>query len=80
MKEFTFDVSIESTVRIKADTEKQARRALGQVLSYSEPTQDFLDGFNDESHIAIIEYFSLSPDDSVYPDGAVLVEVDGEPV
>ena len=77
MKEYTFGVSLGGEVRVKADSEKLARRALSSVIAYSEPTQEFLDGFNDESVTAIITHFSLSPDEG---DGAVLVEIDGEAI
>lgn len=81
MKEFAFDITLSAVCRVNADTEAQARAAMEEVLDACSPDEHFLSGYNSKQGETLkITEFSLSADDSVYPQGAILIEVDGEPV
>ena len=81
MKEYAFDITLAAVCRVKAETEAQAREAMAEVLDACSPNEHFLSGYNSKQGATLrITEFSITPDDSVYPQGAILFEVNGEDV
>ncbi len=80
LHEYAFDVSLNAVVRVKAQSEEHARLALESVLDAVSPSPDFLDGYNTGEEEVRITEFSLSSDDSVFTQGAELIEIDQKPV
>lgn len=71
MKEFAFDVRLLAVVRVVAETEGDARDAMDAVLDSCNPSQPFLDGFNQRAARVKVAEFSLSND------APSLFEIDG---
>lgn len=79
MKEYAFDVALGAVVRVTAETEDEAREAMGDVLNACSPSDAFLDGYNSAKGTVRITEFSLNYD-GVYIQGGTLFEIDGEEV
>lgn len=73
MHEYAFDVKLFAVVRVKAGSETEARELLERVI-------DACDVAEIEAHPIKLTEFSLAADDSVYPQGAELFEIDGEEI
>jgi len=70
--EFALDVKLAAVIRIRATSEAEARQTMQDVVQACEPTQPFLDGFNDVRPDVRITEFSILPDTEV-----ALFEKDG---
>jgi hypothetical protein len=75
MPEYAFDVKLFAVVRVKAPDEAAARAALEEIecVDLSRANIDLPDGVE-------ITEASLAADDSSIPQGAELIEIDGEDV
>jgi len=76
--EYAFDVKLFAVVRVEAANEAAARKALTKVLDCMDLSDATIDGMNSVLGDVKITEASLDSDDSVYPHGAELFEVDGE--
>jgi len=79
MKEFAFDIKLSAVVRVKASSEKAARKILPEVLDSLDLTSCEIDGFNDSQGVknVVLTEASISMDDE---EGPYLFEIDGEDV
>lgn len=78
LHEYAFDIKLFAVVRCKAPDVETARKGLNAVLDCMDLSQSTIDGINDVIEDVKITEASLTVDDDVYPQGAVLIEIDGE--
>lgn len=78
LHEYAFDVKLFAVVRCKAKDVETARKGLDAVLDCMDLSQSTIDGINDVIEDVKITEASLAADDGVYPQGAELIEIDGE--